>query len=198
VTELGPDEELTPQRRRRLGLEFALALLVIAALAAYANHARGGNHPKPTPSPTRSVSPTLPSAHAYGTGTGLLAEQPVDLPARTSDDPTACPWPDACVQSRAVPAFVASAVRAQFPTAQGLVCSTVRLVTGPIWYRQVDADVAGAELAITIERFDPNAFPVAGATTRSGPYRISARFDWPGGAPGVVGRLIADPRLLAD
>jgi hypothetical protein len=208
VTAPGPelvDEELAEPGRRSRWLPVLLVGALAAAGAALLVRAAGsGAHSHPSPRPTSSMSARTYGTGAPDSGSGLLAGGINGLPGRTSADPSVCPWPHGCRTVRALPAAVRAAVHAVFTTARISRCTTVRLVTGPLWYRRVEAEVAGGRLVIDIAVATQGGSPTVryiGATTvlsdALGPYTVTEQFDWPGDQSGVLRRLAGDVRLLA-
>ena len=226
----GKDEELPqPHRRdrspRRRAIDVLLAAVVLGGLfVAAVRLSSGDGHPAATATPSvapttqQLAAPTLPPPVPIVTVTGYFSItdaagrrtlRPL-LPPRTAQDPTACPQSTSCFSTDFVSAPQRAAVRAVFPSARIVGGTVVRLLTNPwageLWFRQIDARIAGAELLVRVEARSRLDGPGSGITGEGVVYYSATAEQYvvyiqvgPGGGGSVAAlrRLAADPRLLA-
>lgn len=231
----GTDEELPGAqdgRRRVWRLLTGLGVVALVAAGGYAVASNASSsHPRAVPTPSPSALPTPIGGYGTGApdpGSGLLAGQATygpartitlsggdGLPAGTSDDPAACPWPTGaegepgCTDSQAAVPSVTRLVHAYYPHARITATESVLLAGGgPLWFRQVNAENDGAELVIRVQRPYPTDRSASGVmrSTASiayygaqvGAYYVYLEIDYRSSAdPGILRAMAHDPRLVA-
>lgn len=226
----GEDEDLpVPVGRHRGSGTFPLelgvaALVVVAGLLI----TRGGSSHASTAHRLASATPTATASRqrvelAAGpatvalTGTVRLSDGVIEawptLPARTSQDPAACPI-EQCFTVDGVPGDVGAALRAAFPGARIESAMTVQLLgkfeLRALWYRQVRARAGGVDILLRIQGprpSDPRGDVVDRIDDRAITYfetdllqwHVALEVDAPYGhvpLPAQLTRLASDRRVL--
>lgn len=134
-----PQSPQSPPSRRSLfrnrRWELTLAALILAGIALW----QTGFHSKSNP----SASPAAAATSAVNTA---------DPGPDALRDPARCPAVGSCATTANLPAEVVAAVRDAVPNARLGTASTIWVVGGGLWYRQMSARAGAVEFRVQVQR----------------------------------------------